>query len=312
MNEKILCVAGPTASGKTALGVELALALNGEVVSADSMQIYRHMSIGTAKPDKKEQKGIPHHMLDIVEPWDDYSVARYVEDADRCVQDILQKEKLPIIVGGTGLYVDSLIRGQDFLPNSPEKGYRKKLTELAETEGIESVIRILEEFDPDSARRLHPNDEKRIIRAAEVYLETGKTITRHNLESKARPPRYRAVIIGLNYENRQTLYDRIDLRFDLMMEAGLTQEVEDLLKMGVPRGCTAMQAIGYKEIIRALDGRNSMEEAAETIKQESRRYAKRQLTWFRRNPDIHWIIQSDPISFDETLIMAKKYADWLK
>lgn len=308
MPPKILCVVGPTACGKTALGVALAKRYNGEVVSADSMQIYRGMTIGTAKPTPEEMDGIPHHMIDIIDPGEAFSVGRYVEMADPILQDILSRGKTCVIVGGTGLYVDSLIAGRSFAP-FPETGKRQELEKLAAEQGIEAVIALLRTFDPDSADRLHPSDQRRIIRAAEVYLETGKTITRHNLETQAIPPKYSPLWLGLDFTDRAELYARIDKRVDIMMAEGLIEEIEDLLANGTPPTATSLQAIGYKEPMAALRGEMTMEEAVDKIKQESRRYAKRQLTWFRRNKDIHWIYNKEPVSFDAVWQQAEKIID---
>lgn len=295
--DKIICVVGPTASGKTAMAVELAKRYNGEVLSCDSMQLYRHMDIGTAKPTVEEMEGIPHHMIDVLEPDEVFSVGRYVEMAEPILQDILARGKTCVICGGTGLYVDSLIAGRTFAPY-PETGRRQELEALAGEKGIEAVIALLREFDPVSAETLHPGNKRRIIRAAEVYLETGKTITQHNLETQAVPPKYEPVWLGLDFTHRAELYARIDRRVDLMMEQGLLQEIENLLARGVPASATSLQAIGYKEPMAALRGEMTMEQAVEKIKQESRRYAKRQLTWFRRNKQIHWLFREEKIGFE--------------
>lgn len=285
--DKIICIAGPTASGKTSLAVELAKLYNGEVVSCDSMQIYKRMDIGTAKPTKDEMQGIPHHMLDIAEPEEDFSVSRYCEMADPIVQDILSRGKTVIIAGGTGLYMDALIKGNDFAP-FPSTGRREELEALAATEGIEAVIAQLRAVDPEALDRSQGNP-RRIIRAMEVYLETGETITAHNLKTQAIPPKYQPVWFALEDENRKDLYDRIDHRVDIMLEQGLVDEIKNLLASGIPSKCTAMQAIGYKEFIAALDGQFTIAEAAEAVKTSSRHYAKRQLTWFRRNPNVIWL-----------------------
>lgn len=286
--DRILCIAGPTASGKTALAVELAKLLNGEVVSCDSMQVYRRMDIGTAKPTTEEMQGIPHHMLDVADPWEDFSVSRYCELAAPIVDNILARGKTAIVAGGTGLYMDALIRGNSFAPY-PSTGRREELEALAEHKGIEAVLALLQTVDPESAARLHPSDKKRIVRAMEVYLETGKTITQHNLETQAIPPRYCPIWFALEDTDRAELYRRIDLRVEQMLRLGLLDEIRALLDSGIPRKCTAMQAIGYKEFVDALDGNCTIEEAAALVQQSSRHYAKRQLTWFRKNKNIHWI-----------------------
>ena len=292
----IICVVGPTASGKTKLAVELAKAYDGEVLSCDSMQIYRRMDIGTAKPTMEEAQGIPHHMIDVVEPDDSFSVSRYVEMADPILQDILSRGKRCIICGGTGLYVDSLVAGRTFAPY-PETGKRQELEKLAADQGIDAVMEILRKHDPESAARIEPANQKRVIRAAEVFLETGKTITQHNLETQAVPPKYDPLWIGLDFTDRAELYARIDKRVDLMVRDGLLPEIERLLAEGVPANATSLQAIGYKEPMAALRGEMTMDEAIEKIKTESRRYAKRQLTWFRRNAKIHWVFNQEPVSF---------------
>ena len=293
--DNIVCIVGPTASGKTKLSVELALATGGEIVSFDSMQLYQRMDIGTAKPTPAEQKGVRHHMLDVLEPWENCSVSRYVAMADACVQDILARGKPVILVGGTGLYLDALISGRSFAP-SPQTGRREELTRLADEQGIESLLERLREIDPESAARLHPSNRRRIIRALEIYYETGQTMTEHDRQTQAVPPKYVPLRLGLNFADRQTLYDRIDLRAKRMFEQGLADEVRALLDAGVPETATAMQAIGYKEVVRALEGEISMDEALAQVQQSSRRYAKRQLTWFRRNPDVRWLDAGLPFS----------------
>ena len=246
MSKKIVVICGPTASGKTALSIALAKAFNGEVVSADSMQIYRRMDIGTAKPTKQEMDGVPHHMLDVAEPGEAYSVSRYVEEDTACVEDILARGKLPIVCGGTGLYIDGLIRGTDYQPAGTDNGIREQLEGEWEAQGAEEMMARLVAVDPDSAARLHLSDKRRILRALEVYLATGETITVHNARTKAIPPRYEAIMIGLNTEPRQILYDRIDRRVGIMLEQGLLQEVQSQLEDALLEG-TAAQAIGYKD-----------------------------------------------------------------
>ena len=305
---RILCVVGPTASGKTKLSIELAKRYNGEVLSCDSMQIYRGMTIGTAKPTPEEMDGIPHHMIDVADPGEAFSVSRYVEMADPILQDILARGKTCVIVGGTGLYVDSLIAGRTFAPY-PETGKRQELEALAADQGIEAVMEILRQHDPDSAARLHLSDQRRIIRAAEVWLETGKTITQHNLETQAIPPKYRPLWLGLDFTDRAELYARIDKRVDIMMADGLIDEIQGLLAAGTPPTATALQAIGYKEPMAALRGEMTMAEAVDKIKQESRRYAKRQLTWFRRNKDIRWIYNREPVRFEQVWEQAERIID---
>ena len=285
MHPKILVITGPTASGKTALAVELAKRHNGEVVSADSMQIYRRMDIGTAKPTREEMQDIPHHMIDVADPEEDFSVARYVEMAAACVEDVLSRGKLPILAGGTGLYIDSLLSGRTFAAFDEDSALRGQLEERFRARGGAAMLEDLSKVDPDSAARLHPNDGKRIVRALEVWLTTGKTITTHNRETKALPPRYNALTLTLDFARREDMWERIDRRVDRMMADGLTEEVRRLLDSGVPKTCTAMQAIGYKEMAAALLGDGDTAAAAEEIKLRSRQYAKRQRTWFRRNQE---------------------------
>lgn len=301
----IICIAGPTASGKTALAATLAKELNGEVVSCDSMQVYRRMDIGTAKPTLEEMQGIPHHMIDVAEPWEDFSVSRYCEMATPIVDDIISRGKTAVIAGGTGLYMDALIRGNAFAP-FPATGVRERLEAQADAEGMEAMLSRLRAVDPDAAGRLHLSDRKRILRALEVYLETGETITEHNRKTQAVPPRYSPLWLGLDFARRGELYRRIDLRVGLMLEQGLVEEIRGLLADGIPERATAMQAIGYKEFVDALDGRCTIEEAADQVRQSSRRYAKRQLTWFRRNKAIHWLIRDTGDTGREILENARR------
>ena len=301
----IICIAGPTASGKTALAVELAKLLNGEVVSCDSMQIYKRMNIGTAKPTEEEMQGIPHHMLDVADPQEDFSVSRYCEMATPIVDDITARGKTAIIAGGTGLYMDALVKGNTFAPY-PSTGRREELETLAREQGIDAVLAQLRVVDPDAAQRLHPSDQKRIIRAMEVYLETGKTITQHNLETQKLPPRYNPVWFALEDADRGQLYARIDRRVEQMLLDGLLDEIRELLDSGIPEKATSMQAIGYKEFVDALAGRCSVQDATELVQQSSRRYAKRQLTWFRRNQAIHWLTRQTGETTAEIVLRARQ------
>lgn len=299
----IICIAGPTASGKTALAVELAKRFNGEVVSCDSMQIYRRMDIGTAKPFPEERQGIPHHMIDVADPDEDFSVGRYCQMASPIVDDIVARGKTAIIAGGTGLYMDSLIKGNDFAP-FPSTGCRERLEAQCDEMGMEFMMNMLREIDPEAAERIH--DRKRMIRALEVYQETGETITEHNRKTQLIPPKYNPLWFGLDFEPRQALYDRIDLRVDIMLKQGLVEEIRNLLASGIPEKCTAMQAIGYKEFVDALDGRCTIEEAAAQVQQSSRRYAKRQLTWFRRNKAMNWLVRQSGEGAEEILERATR------
>lgn len=296
----VVVICGPTATGKTRLSVELALELNGEIVSADSMQLYRRMDIGTAKASMDERCTVPHHMIDVAEPTESYSVARYVEEAASCIDDILRQGKLPIIVGGTNLYIDSLLSGRSF---SAAVGDDPVLRAEIETEydsvGGEEMLHRLSLFDPDRAAKLAAADRRRIVRAHEVYRLTGKTITQHDIETQSIPPRYNAAVIILDYADRGKLYERIDSRVDEMVSMGLFDEVRSLLSEGLSPDCTAMQAIGYKEPAAAIRGEISDAEAIELIKRESRRYAKRQLTWLRRKDGALRISHGDVPDFSE-------------
>ena len=267
----VLCVVGPTATGKTKMGVALAKRFNGEVVSVDSMQIYRGMAVGTAAPTAEEMEGIPHHMVAVADPAESWSAARYVQAADACVQDILRRGKLPVLVGGTGLYLE------------------------------------LRRIDPIAAEKLHLRDEKRIIRALEVWQETGRTITEHDRLERQQPPKYDALYIGLDFIDRQDLRDRIDCRVDIMVEQGLLAEVKALLDSGLPRDATALQAIGYKQFLAVAESTATTEEAIAEVKLRSRQYAKRQLTWLRRNPDIFWVRWQRQPNFPEGLQKATEY-----
>ena len=302
----IICIAGPTASGKTALAATLAKELNGEVVSCDSMQVYKRMDIGTAKPTLEEMQGIPHHMIDVAEPWEDFSVSRYCDMAAPIVDDILSRGKTAVIAGGTGLYMDSLIRGNAFAP-FPATGVRERLEAQADTVGMEAMLSQLRSVDPDAAGHLHLSDRKRILRALEVWYETGETITQHDRRTRQQPPRYQAAYIGLSFQDRAQLRRRIDLRVDEMVRQGLLEEVQALLAAGLPPTATAWQAIGYKQFLAAADGRCTVTEAIEEVKLRSRQYAKRQLTWLRRNPDIHWILWGEEPNFPQGLQNATEY-----
>ena len=289
----LIVITGPTASGKTALGVELALCTDGEVVSADSMQIYRRMDIGTAKPTAEEMRGVPHHMLDVAEPWENWSVARWADMAAGIVDGLLARGKQPIVVGGTGLYIDALLAGTKFADAPSDGELRRRLGEEYDALGGEAFRQKLAETDPERAAKLPCADKKRLVRAMEVYLLTGETITEHDRRTGKSPPRYASIRYAVNYRDREALYGRIRLRAEEMDRRGLFGEVEALLASGVPAEATAMQAIGYKEAAAALRGECSREEALETIKRESCRYAKRQLTWLRRDRDLRWLYRED-------------------
>ena len=302
MEKQVIVVCGPTATGKTALSIALAQRLGGEIVSADSMQIYRRMDIGTAKATPAERAAAPHHMLDVCEPGEDYSVSRYVQEASAVCDRLLAAGRTPILTGGTGLYIDSLLSGRDFAATEEgDERLRDALNAEYERLGGEQMLETLRGFDPERAAKLHPADKRRIVRAIEIYRLSGKTISEHDAETRARPPRYSALKLALSFRERSALYARIDRRVDQMVTEGLFEEVESLLAEGLSPGCTAMQAIGYKEAAQALRGECTRAEAAALIKLNSRRYAKRQLTWFRRDGDTRWILWEQGIDIPAAL-----------
>ena len=293
MKPRLLCVVGPTASGKTSLAVSLAQALDGEVISCDSMQIYDRLSIGTAKPTEEERGGIPHHLIGFADPRVPFSCADYVPLALARVEDVLSRGKLPVFCGGTGLYLDSVLRGTVF-SDSPQAAEDTSVSDALraeyERDGIGSIYVRLRAVDPESAAAIHPNNARRVMRALEIYLVTGKTKTAWDAESHDIPPRYDACVIGLNYRDRSVLHDRINRRVSMMLDAGLLDEVKTLYADGwLSDGSTASQAIGYKEFLACLRGEMSEDEAADCVRAATRQYAKRQLTWFRRSPDVHWL-----------------------
>lgn len=289
MKQKVLAVVGATASGKTALGIALAKKYNGEIVSADSMQIYQGLSVTTAKPTQEEMQGIPHYLIDFLPATEKFSVADYVSLANARIQDIASRGKLPILVGGTGLYIDSVLNGMQFaeIDNSAQKQTREILTQRIQSEGIEKLYQELESLDPQAAQKIHPHNHVRVIRALEVCLTAGKTFTEYQLENQSQESPYEAFYLGLDYENRQDLYDKINLRVLRMLEQGMLAEVRLVYEQGTTG--TAAMAIGYKELIPYLEGQADLESCIAKIQQETRRYAKRQLTWFRRNAQIQWL-----------------------
>lgn len=280
---KVAAIVGPTASGKTALAIEIAQRHNGEVISCDSMQIYRGMNIGTAKPTADEMRGIPHHMIDIADPSENFSCSDYADMAKKCIADIHERGKLPIMCGGTGLYLDSVLTGNKFVEIKTDEALR---TELFKRQP-DDVYAELKAVDPESASAIHPNNFKRVVRALEIYITTGRPKSDWDKESRLCGSEYAPMVIGLDYSDREVLYRRIDKRVDIMMESGLAEEVRAL---NLPENSTASQAIGYKEIISYLRGECSLETAVNNIKSATRHYCKRQLTWFRRNKDINWFI----------------------
>lgn len=310
MNNKIklITVVGPTASGKTRLGVELAKRYGGEVISADSMQIYKGMQIATAKPAVEEMQGIPHHLMDFLEPNQTYSVAMFVDDAKKCIEDISSRGKIPVIVGGTGLYVDSLLNNISFHESQRDTELSEKLRELYYTEGVDYLLDMLRKFDGESAERLETEkNPKRIIRAIEFYKTTGITITEQNKNSKNEESPYSAIKLGLNFEDRQKLYDRINKRVDLMVEAGLILEAKRVFNSEL--SFTSVKAIGYKELFPYLKGELPLEECIEKLKQETRRYAKRQITWFKRDKEINWLYPDKADSFEQLFEQAVQITD---
>ena len=307
MAPRVLCVMGPTASGKTKMAVALARRFGGEVVSVDSMQIYRGMTIGTAAPTAAEMEGVPHHMIAVADPAEQWSAARFCQAADACIQDILSRGKLPVLAGGTGLYLDALIRGDDFAPGSQGGEVRLRLQRELREQGPEALLERLRTVDPETAGRLHLRDEKRILRALEIYEQTGEPMSLRDRRGRQRPDRYEAVYIGLSFRDREDLRQRIDRRVDDMVRQGLLQEVQDLLDSGLPRDATALQAIGYKQFLAVADGAATTDQAVEEVKLRSRQYAKRQLTWLRRNPDIHWILWDREPDFPAALQNATDF-----
>ncbi len=283
----VIAVVGPTASGKSDLAVEICLEFNGEAVSADSMQIYKGLDISTAKPSEEEKKGIPHHMMDFLDNTESFSVAEYQKLAGECISDIHSRGKLPVIVGGTGLYIDTLLNNIQLTEDSFDEAIREKLLARAENEGIESLLDELREIDPEYAGKMHPNNIKRIVRALEVWYSSGVTMTDQIENSRAESP-YDVCFIGLDAQDRDFLYERINRRVSIMIENGLEAEAKDYLSQ--KNTATSSQAIGCKELKPYFDGEISLSEAADNLRQATRRYAKRQLTWFRRNKEINWIM----------------------
>ena len=306
MQNRLICITGPTASGKTALSIALAQQIGTEIISSDSMQIYRGMDIGTAKPTPTEQQAVPHHMIDILEPNEPFSVARYTEYADAVAQSLLKKGKIPIVVGGTGLYLDALIEGSAFTGDETDHSIRQKYERMAAEQGNTAVHTCLAAVDPQAAERLHPNNLKRVIRALEVFEQTGMTLDTWNAKNKRAGPKYDAIKIGLRPTKRETLYARIDKRVDEMMADGLLEEAKRLYESGQLTG-TAAQAIGYKELLDFLQGRETLDVCVETLKRRTRNYAKRQLTWIKRDPSVYWITYDTNGDFAEVLQSSTDY-----
>ena len=300
MKQKLICIAGPTASGKTALSIALAKLLDTEIISSDSMQLYRGMDIGTAKPDMAERDGVVHHMFDVAEAGETFSVARYQQMADACAQEILSRGRIPIVCGGTGLYLDALIDGSTFSGDETNLEAREKYNAIAREQGAHALHEMLRKVDTESAERIHENNVKRVVRALEVYEQTGMTIGEMNARNKRPEPKYDAILFALCPTERQTLYDRIDRRVDQMVELGLLEEARRLLEQGRLTG-TAGQAIGYKELVPYLQGQATLSDCLDTLKRASRNYAKRQLTWLRRDGRVNWIYYNSAEEFPAIL-----------
>ena len=299
--EKVIVICGPTASGKTALSIELAKKINGEIVSCDSMQIYKEMNIGTAKPTKEEMQGIKHYMIDIISPDERYSVADYKKQAKEAIKEILSKGKVPIVVGGTGLYVDSLIYEIDYPEIEFDEKYREELEQEVEERGLEALYEKAKEIDEEAIKKISSNDKKRILRILEIYHATGKNKTEQEKESRKTPVEFDYKVFALNMD-REKLYERINKRVDLMIENGLIEEVENIYKK-YNKFPTAMQGLGYKEVVQYLEKRLTKEEMIEKIKQETRKFAKRQLTWFRKNKETIWLNADDTIQNNIKIIL---------
>lgn len=296
--DRMICIVGPTAVGKTALSVRLAQETDAEIVSFDSMQVYRGMTVGTAAPTPQEMQGVPHYMIGVIDPRESFSVSRYCELAEPIMQEILRRGKTVILVGGTGLYIDSLIAGREFAPQ-PENGLRAALEREAEEKGMEAMLARLRTVDPETAQTLHPSNRKRILRALEVYEQTGEPISAHNRRTQSLPQKYHPIWIGLDYNDRTLLWRRIEQRADAMLAGGLREELAALRALGLTRDSTALQAIGYKELL------DDPATARDKIVFRSRQYAKRQRTWFRRNPAVHWLY-ADGRAFEEIFSDARQ------
>ena len=302
MKKPMIVLTGPTAVGKTKLSISLAKAVNGEILSADSMQVYRHMDIGSAKIKPEEMQGVPHHMIDILEPWETFNVVVFKEKCEECLAGIYERGHIPIVAGGTGFYIQALLKDVDFTENEEDPTYRRKLEQLAQERGAEYLHGMLCQVDPDSARAIHPNNKKRVIRALEFYRQTGSPISEHNRLESQKNSAYQSCYFVLN-DLRERLYRRIDDRVDEMVEMGLAEEVDRLRKMGCTREMVSMQGLGYKELFAYLDGENTLEEAVAAVKLNTRHFAKRQLTWFRREKDVIWVNKNE-FSYDDGKILG--------
>lgn len=300
--QPMVILAGPTAVGKTKLSIELAKKINGEIISADSMQVYKYMDIGSAKITQSEMQGVPHHMIDILEPHEEFNVVVFQQRCKECLQGIYERGHIPIVAGGTGFYIQALLRDIDFTENEEDKAYREQLEALAAKEGAAVLHKMLQEADPVSAAEIHENNVKRVIRALEFYKLTGTRISEHNEQERQKENAYNACYFVLN-DLRERLYANIDLRVDLMLQKGLVEEVRRLKEMDCKRGMVSMQGLGYKEILDYLDGACSLEDAVYLIKRDTRHFAKRQLTWFKREPEIIWVNKNE-LEYDDEKILA--------
>ena len=301
--QKVIVICGPTASGKTGLSIELAKKIDGEVVSCDSMQIYKDMTIGTAKPTAEEMQGIKHYLIDCVSPDTRYSVADYKRDAIKAIEEIVSKGKVPIVVGGTGLYLESLVRGIDYSEIEVDEAYRDELNKLEQEKGLSELYETARKIDETAASKISPNDKKRICRILEIYHSTGKTKTELEKESRKNGVQYDYVLFGINMD-REKLYERINKRVDIMLEQGLIEEVRNLINK-YSEFPTALQGLGYKEVVEYFDGVTTKEEMIEKIKQETRRYAKRQITWFKRYDELTWLNGLDDPQKNIDIILEK-------
>lgn len=297
----MIVLTGPTAVGKTKLSLALAEAVGGEIISADSMQVYRHMDIGSAKITQEEMRGIPHHMINILEPWEAFNVVIFKEKCEKALEEIYSRGHIPIVTGGTGFYIQAVLRDIDFTENEENRSYRADLEELAAREGAEKLHEMLLEADPEAAREIHPNNIKRTIRALEYYKLTGQKISQHNEQERQKQSAYNSCYFVLN-DLRERLYERIEQRIDEMLEQGLVAEVQKLREMGCHRGMVSMQGLGYKEMLAYLEGEYTYEYAVEILKRDTRHFAKRQLTWFRRESDVIWI-NKNKLGYDERKIL---------
>lgn len=303
MGKPLVILTGPTAVGKTALSIKLAKCINGEIISADSMQVYKRMDIGSAKVTKEEMDGVPHHLIDILEPWDEFNVVYFQQKVYEAMDEIYKRGHIPILAGGTGFYIQAILNEIDFTENDSSDGYRAKLEQMAKEKTPEEMHAMLAAVDPEAAKQIHMNNTKRVIRALEFFHQTGECISAHNEEQKKKAPAYNFVYFVLNMD-RAKLYARIEQRIDIMMEDGLLNEVESLKAEGCHKDMVSMKGLGYKEILDYLEGNTTLEEAVNILKQGTRRFAKRQLTWFRREQEVIWLNKEEYEYDDERILKA--------